>query len=185
MWQLELDRVLLMPVSVPPHKEADDDPGGEARLALCEAAVAGDERLGVSRLELDRPGPSYTVDTLRAIHATSPGDDLTFIVGGDMAASLPEWRQPEALLELATLGVAERGETGRRTSWSGFRVSGRRRRVRFFSMPRIDVSSTDIRDRVRAGRPIRYLVPDDVARLIRARGLYQSERRCRHVCERR
>jgi nicotinate-nucleotide adenylyltransferase len=164
-----------MPVSVPPHKEADDDPGGEARLALCEAAVAGEECLGVSRLELDRPGPSYTVDTLRAIHATSPGDDLTFIVGGDMAASLPEWRQPEALLELATLGVAERGETGRAHIMQ--RLSGlpaAAERVRFFSMPRIDVSSTDVRDRVRAGRPIRYLVPEDVARLIRARGLYQS-----------
>ncbi|UGS37531.1 Nicotinate-nucleotide adenylyltransferase [Capillimicrobium parvum] len=165
-----------MPVSVPPHKEADDDPGGEVRLALCEAAVAGDERLRVSRLELDRPGPSYTVDTLKAIHATSPGDDLTFIVGGDMAASLPEWRQPEELLELAALGVAERGETRRREIMQ--RISGLRavdERVRFFSMPRIDVSSTDIRDRVRAGRPVRYLVPDDVARLIRARGLYPTE----------
>ncbi|MEZ5121599.1 MAG: nicotinate-nucleotide adenylyltransferase [Solirubrobacterales bacterium] len=175
VWQLELDRVVLMPVSVPPHKEAADDPGGEVRLALCQAAVAGDERLSVSRLELDRPGPSYTVDTLREIHATSPGDDLTFIVGGDMAASLPEWREPERLLELATLGVAERGETGRaqiRRRLAGLRGA---ERVRFFSMPRVDVASTDIRERVRAGRPIRYLVPDDVARLIRARGLYPTE----------
>jgi nicotinate-nucleotide adenylyltransferase len=163
-------------VSVPPHKQAEDDPGGEVRLALCEAAVAGDERLEVSRLELDRAGPSYTVDTLRAIHATSPGDDLTFIVGGDMAASLPQWRQPEELLDLAVLGVAERGETRRAEITD--RLAGLRGaagRVRFFSMPRVDVSSTDIRDRVRAGRPLRYLVPDDVARLIRARGLYQTE----------
>jgi nicotinate-nucleotide adenylyltransferase len=176
VWQLDLDRVLFMPVSVPPHKEAEDDPGPEARLALCEAAVAGDERLGVSRIELDRGGPSYTVDTLSGIHATSPGDDLTFIVGGDMAASLPEWRRPEELLELATLAVAERGETRRGEITA--RLAGLRgadERVRFFSMPRVDVSSTEIRDRVRAGRPIRYLVPDDVARQIGALGLYQTE----------
>jgi nicotinate-nucleotide adenylyltransferase len=175
LWQLGLDRVLLMPVAIPPHKEADGDPGAETRVGLCEAAVAGDDRLGVSRLELDRPGPSYTVDTLRALHATSPGDDLTFIVGGDMAASLPEWREPEAVLELATLAVAERGETRRpeiRERLAGLRGADR---VRFFAMPRMDLSSTEIRERVRAGRPIRYLVPDDVARLIRARGLYLHE----------
>jgi nicotinate-nucleotide adenylyltransferase len=164
-----------MPTAVPPHKEVDDDPGADVRLALCEAATAKDERFAVSRLELDRPGPSFTADTLRAIHETSPGDDLTFIVGGDMAASLPQWREPQAVLELATVAVAERAET--RRAEIAERLTGLRGadRVRFFSMPRLDVSSTEIRDRVRAGRPIRYLVPDDVARLIGARGLYRTE----------
>jgi len=106
---------VFVPTRVPPHKEAVDDPGPEVRLALCEAAVGRDERFGVSRIELDRPGPSYTVDTLRSIHATSPGDELTFIVGGDMAASLPEWREPEALLDLAVLGVAERADSSTHT----------------------------------------------------------------------
>ena len=110
--QLALDRVVLMPVSTPPHKEVADDPGGEARLRLCELAVGKDERFAVSRLELDRGGRSYTVDTLREIHAASPGDDLTFIVGGDMAHSLPSWREPEAVLELAALGVADAIESG-------------------------------------------------------------------------
>jgi nicotinate-nucleotide adenylyltransferase len=176
LWQLQLDAVVLMPAAVPPHKEVDADPGAQARLELCEAATAKDERLAVSRMELDRTGPSWTVDTLREIHATAPGDDLTFIVGGDMAASLPEWREPEAVLELATLAVAERAEHRRADiveRLSGLR--GAAERVRFFSMPRVDVSSTEIRDRVRAGRPIRYLVPDDVARLIGARGLYRTE----------
>ena len=93
-----------------------------------------------------------------------------------MAASLPEWREPEALLDLAVLGVAERAGIRRRhilEALDGLR--GAAERVRFFTMPRLDVSSTDIRDRVRAGRPIRYLVPDDVARLIGARGLYRTE----------
>jgi nicotinate-nucleotide adenylyltransferase len=164
-----------MPAAVPPHKEVDADPGAEQRFELCEAATAKDDRLTVSRLELDRGGPSYTVDTLRAIHATSPGDDLTFIAGGDMAASLPEWREPEAVLELATLAVAERAESRRAEIAERLRGLRGADRVRFFSMPRMDVSSTEIRDRVRAGRPIRYLVPDDVARLIGARGLYRTE----------
>jgi nicotinate-nucleotide adenylyltransferase len=164
-----------MPVGVPPHKEADDDPGPEVRLALCEAAAATDERLVVSRLEIDRAGPSYTVDTLRAIHATSSGDELTFIVGGDMAASLPEWREPESVLELATLAVAERAENRRAEIAERLRSLRGADQVRFFSMPRIDISSTDVRDRVRAGRPIRYFVPDGVARLIGARGLYRTE----------
>ena len=164
-----------MPVAVPPHKQTDDDPGAQARYDLCCAAVAGDERMAVSRIEIDRGGPSYTVDTLRAIHATSPGDELTFIVGGDMAASLPSWREPEALLGLATLGAAERAGHARDRISTALEGLAGPERIRFFSMPRIDLSSTDIRARVRAGRSVRYLVPDDVARLIDVQGLYRTE----------
>jgi nicotinate-nucleotide adenylyltransferase len=166
---------VLVPAGVPPHKQTDDDPGAELRLALCEAATAHDDRLSVSRLELDRAGPSYTVDTLREIHATSPGDELTFIVGGDMAASLPEWREPEAVLELATLAVAERVGNRRAQITERLRDLSGADRIHFLDMPRIDISSTDVRDRVRADRPIRYLVPDDVERLIGAHGLYRTE----------
>jgi nicotinate-nucleotide adenylyltransferase len=173
--QLSLDRVVLMPVSVPPHKEAPEDPGAEHRLEMCHLAVAKDERFAVSRLEVDRPGPSYTADTLRAIHESAPGDDLTFIVGGDMAHSLPTWRDPEAVLELATIAVAERSGTRRadiEERLAGLPGAGR---TRFFAMPRIDISSSDIRHRVRDGRPIRYLVPDEVVRYIGAEGLYRAE----------
>ncbi len=172
--QLGLDHVVLMPVASPPHKELADDPGPEERLRMCELAVAEDDRLGVSRLELNRGGPSYTVDTLREIHAAAPGDDLTFIVGGDMAHSLPTWREPETVLQLATLAVAEREAIGRHEIAE--RVAGLHGgdRLAFFAMPRLDVSSSDIRRRVREGRPIRYLVPDDVARVIGARGYYRS-----------
>src|SRR5258705_9736133 len=97
-----------MPVHTPPHKEAVDDPGPETRLALCQAAIAGDEDLEISTLEIERGGPSYTVDTLRALHGSREGDDLTFIVGGDMASSLPSWREPEAILQLARMAGAER-----------------------------------------------------------------------------
>src|SRR4051794_25199310 len=164
-----------MPVSVPPHKEVGEEPGAEHRLEMCRLAVAKDERLEVSRLELDREGPSYTADTLRAIHETAPGDDLTFIVGGDMAHSLPTWHEPEAVLGLATLAVAER--VGARRVEIEEQLAGLAggERVRFFAMPRIDLSSSDIRRRVREGRPIRYLVPDEVARYIGAQGLYRAE----------
>jgi nicotinate-nucleotide adenylyltransferase len=173
--QLGLERVVLMPVAVPPHKEAPEDPGAEHRLEMCRLAVAKDDRFAVSRLELDRAGPSYTVDTLRAIHATAPADELTFIVGGDMAYSLPTWREPEAVLSLAELAVAERGEVRRGDIAERLAPLGAADRLSFFDMPRIDISSSDIRRRVREGRPIRYVVPEDVVRYIGSHGLYRAE----------
>jgi len=174
--QLALDRVVLMPAGQPPHKQIAADPGAQARLAMCEAAVAGEQRFAVSRLELERDGRSYTVDTLRALHDQHPQDDLTFIVGGDMARSLPTWREPEAVLELATLAVAERAGSEREDIRGELRAlrgaSGDR--VRFFEMPRIDVSSSLVRERVAGGRPIRYLVPDAVADAIAQNGWYRA-----------
>ena len=124
--QLGLDRVLLVPAATPPHKEVEAEPGVEHRVAMCEAAVAGDERLGVSRADADRDGPAYTVDLLRTLHAAAPGEDeLTFIVGGDMARALPTWREPEAILALARLGRRRaRGRAARRRR----RAAGRARR---------------------------------------------------------
>jgi nicotinate-nucleotide adenylyltransferase len=173
--QLELDRVILMPVSSPPHKEVPEDPGPEVRLELCELAVAADARLEVSRLELDRGGASFTVDTLRELHARHPEHELIFIVGGDMAVSLPTWKDPRAVLELAKLAIAERSGALRRdvierlTAEYGEDVT---ERLNFFDMPRMDISSSEIRRRVAAGRTIRYLVPDAVADHIASRGLY-------------
>ena len=175
--QLGLDRVLLVPVHTPPHKEIDTDPGVEQRVALCRLAVVGDERLGVSRADADVPGRSYTVDTLSRLHEAFPGDELTFIVGGDMARSLPTWREPEALVALAAFGVAEREGAARGEilqSLSG--IPGAVERTRFFAMPRIDISSTLIRRRVAEGRPVRYLVPEAVPDHIAREGLYGGPR---------
>ena len=172
--QLGLERVLLLPVHTPPHKEVEGDPGVEQRLALCEAAVSGDPRLGVSRAEAGVPGPSYTVDTLSRLHDAHPENELTFIVGGDMASTLPEWREPEKILALATLGVAARQGVGREQVLEHLdrELPGSAERIRFFDMPRIDVSSSLIRRRVAAGRPVRYLVPGAVADHIEREGLY-------------
>jgi nicotinate-nucleotide adenylyltransferase len=124
-------------------------------------------------VDADRPGPSWTVDTLRRLHEQAPEHDLTFIVGGDMAYSLPTWREPEAVLELAELGVAEREGVGRADIAEALSaLPGALDRVRFFEMPRIDVSSSYIRRQVAAGRPVRYLVPDAVADYMRAHDLY-------------
>jgi nicotinate-nucleotide adenylyltransferase len=174
--QLGLDRVVLMPAGIPPHKAVAVDPGAEARHELCRLAIGGDGRFAVSRLELDRPGRSYTVDTLRALRDDSPQDDLTFIVGGDMARSLPTWREPAAVLELATLAVAERAGSGREDIRGELRAlpGARGERVRFFDMPRVDVSSSMVRERVATGRPIRYLVPDAVAGAIVEHGWYRA-----------
>jgi nicotinate-nucleotide adenylyltransferase len=170
--QLGLDRVLLVPVAVAPHKAIEADPGVEHRVAMCEAAVADDDRFGVSRADADREGPSYTVDLLRAL---SGDDELTFIVGGDMAFSLPAWRDPEGVLALAGIGVAER-EGVRRADISErlADLAGAAERVRFFDMPRLDISSSLIRRRAGAGLPVRYLVPDAVASYIEHERLYRQ-----------
>jgi nicotinate-nucleotide adenylyltransferase len=170
---LLLDRVVLMPANVPPHKALPDDPGPERRLEMCRLACGEEGWMEVSGLEVDRGGPSYTVDTLREVHARAPGDELTFIVGGDMAATLLEWREPEAILGLATLAVAEREGVEREVLRAGLARLEGSDRVTFIDLPRVDVSSSMVRERVREGRPIRHLVPDAVVRYIEDEGLYR------------
>jgi len=171
--QIGLDRVVLMPAAVPPHKPVPDEPGAAARLQMCELAVACDPRLATSDIELRRAGPSYTVDTLRELQQRSPSDELTLIVGGDMAAAFPTWRDPHGILELARLAVVARTDvdsaviTGRLATVDGFQE-----RVTFFEMPRLDISSSLLRCRVAEGRSIRHLVPAAVADLIAERRWY-------------
>ncbi len=172
--QLRLHRVLLMPVAVPPHKAAHGDPGAQERLELCRLAVAGDERLAVCALEIERGGSSYTVDTLRELHQREPEDHLTFILGGDAALGLPTWREPDAVLALATLAVAERCGAERDAVAERLdEAFGALASLAFFAMPRIDISSSQVRRRVADGRPIRYLVPDRVADRIERGRLYR------------
>jgi nicotinate-nucleotide adenylyltransferase len=172
--RLELDSVLFVPVGEAPHREIEDDPGRDVRVELGEAAVAGDERFGVSRLEVEREGKSYTVDTLRQLAEESPGDEHVLILGGDQASTLPSWREPEEVLRLATVAVTERtGHHREAVAVQVARLAGSQGIV-FFDMPRVDVSSSMIRHRVAAGRPIRYFVPDRVGELIADRGLYRA-----------
>ena len=170
--ELGLDRVLMIPARIPPHKPVEHEPGAEHRLELCRRAAAGDERFEVSALELAREGPSYTVDTLLELTAHDPQAELFLIVGGDIAAGLPRWREPERVLELATVAVAKRRGTARSSVDAALESLPGGERAQFFSMPRIGVSSTLVRRRVRSGQPIRYLVPDAVAGYIAEHRLY-------------
>jgi nicotinate-nucleotide adenylyltransferase len=170
--QRQLDRVVFVPVGDAPHRTLDDDPGAEARLEMVELAIADDERFSASRMEIDREGPSYTSDTLAQLRAESPDDELFLILGGDQAAALASWHEPDKVLELATLAVFER------MSWSRSAIAikiGRlpgAQRVRYLDMPLIQVSSSAIRRRVREALPIRYLVPDRVVDYITTNELY-------------
>ncbi|MDX6667725.1 MAG: nicotinate-nucleotide adenylyltransferase [Solirubrobacteraceae bacterium] len=171
--QLGLDGVWLMPVAAPPHKRAEQDPGAEHRLALCRLAADEDERLSASAFEIERGGPSYTVDTLAALRADRPDDELTFVAGGDMAMSLPDWREPARVLELATFAVAERDALRREQIVAALGALPGADRIAFLDMPRVDVSSSRVRERVAAGEPVEDLVPAAVARYIEQRGLYR------------
>jgi nicotinate-nucleotide adenylyltransferase len=173
-WQLELDRVWLMPAGEAPHKTMEQDPGREERLALCEAAAAGVPWLDASRLEVDRPGPSYTVDTLRDLREQRPEDEIVLLLGADRAASLPQWREPEGVLRLASLAVAQRGGVGADAVREALAGLDGGEQVRLFDMPSIDISSTIVRERVAEGRPYRFFVTEAVAERIAERGLYSG-----------
>jgi nicotinate-nucleotide adenylyltransferase len=173
--ELRLDRVLFVPARIPPHKPVEHEPGPAHRLALCRLAVEGDERFEVSELELQREGPSYTVDTLQELNSSLSQPELYLIVGGDIAVGLPRWREPERVLQLAELAIAKRRGTARAAVEESIGTLSGGDRAHFFTMPRIAVSSTMIRRRVRAGQPIRYLVPDRVADYIERHNLYEED----------
>jgi nicotinate-nucleotide adenylyltransferase len=174
--ELGLKRVLLMPAHSAPHKGDDEDPGPERRLEMCRLAVGSEQAttagLEACGLEVERGGPSYTVDTLRAIRQSDPEAELTFIVGADMARTLATWREPRALVELARLAIAEREDTGREDVLRALNPLGAE--VMFLGMPMLEVSSSQVRERVREGKQIGDLVVPAVAEYIAAHGLYRA-----------
>jgi len=174
--QLELDKVVFVPVGVAPHREIEHDPGADARLEMAELAVAGDDRFEVSRTEVDKETPAYTSETLAALREESPDDELFLILGGDQAAALGRWHEPERVLELATVAVFERVGWGRNAIGIKIGSLPGARNVRYLDMPLLQVSSSAIRRRVREGVPIRYLVPDRVVEYIASNDLYGAGR---------
>ncbi len=176
---LGLARVVFVPASRPPHKLDRAVTRPEHRAAMLEAAVADNPAFAVSRIELDRSGPSYTVDTLAAF-AADPGQDgadLWFILSAEALAGFPTWREPERILDLACVAVVPRA--GRPTidpSWAE-RFPGREHRFRWLDGPAIEVSASDIRARAAAGRSVRYLVPAPVEAYIAHHSLYRARSR--------
>ncbi len=171
--ELELERVSLMPAFAAPNKRVDrDDPGPEQRLAMCRLAVAETPGVTASGREIERGGVSYTVDTLQAIHDEHPDVELTFIVGADTARTLAGWREPQRLLTLARLAVAERDGLGReevREALLGLHPSPR---IEFLAMAPLAVSSSQVRERVAGGLDVDELVGERVAAYIAEHGLY-------------
>jgi nicotinate-nucleotide adenylyltransferase len=163
-----------MPTGEPAHKPIEQDPGKNERRLMTELASWGADWLGVSHMELDRPGPTYTVDTLRQLGSERPDDEIVWILGADQAVSLPEWHQPEQVLQLARMAVARRDGVGEEELHEVLSGLAGGDGVTTFEMPSIDVSSTMVRERVAARRPFEFLVPERVAHRISEQGLYRG-----------
>ncbi len=165
---LELDRVLFVPAGVPPHKRegAAGITPGPLRMRMLKAAVGDDPRLSISDMELRRDGISWTVDTVRDLREARPDAQLYLVLGADQWRAFGTWKEPWEIARRATPVVMTREGEG--VASSEQELPG----CLEVPVPRIDISSTDIRERVRDGRSIRYLVPDDVRRIIEAAKLY-------------
>ena len=163
---LSLDRVLFIPARLPPHKQNDNVTDAAVRLRMIQAAVAGNPRFEVSDVELNRTGPSFTVDTLRELRTQNPGDEFFLLLGVDQVQEFRTWREPEAVLDLARLAMLARG--GIEEAAAGDIVH------QTVPVTRVDVSSTIVRQRVQAGGSIRYLVAEAVEKIIAAERLYSG-----------
>ena len=163
--QLKLDRVCFIPTGQPPHKSAKDVLPGVVRVQMLQLAIQDNPAFVVSDIELQRKGPSYTIDTLRVIKAQVPAAKLFLLIGQDMLAV--RWLAWSEMKRLCQVVVVHR---------PGCRVRSRQPRLTQLAMPQVDISSSDIRARLKAGRSIRYLVPAAVERYIRQRQLYVRPR---------
>lgn len=164
---LRLDRLLWVPSAVHPLKPVHTPPA--LRLEMVRAAIQGDPRFAADDLELRRPGPSYTVQTLRELRAREPGAELFFLTGADNLAELPRWHRADEIARLATLAVVSRAGDVLPAEPAYPAVA--------VAVTRVDVSSTEVRRRVAAGESIRYLVPDAVRAVIERERLYGGHSR--------
>lgn len=173
--QVSLDEVWFTPAAVQPLKQRGPRASNADRLAMLELAIAAEPSWRVCRLEIDRGGMSYTVDTLRQIHADRPDDELFILLGIDTLRDIGSWREPEAIFQLARPLIVPRAGSAQSEvpaivppNSGGLIVS------RTLDTPASSVSSTEIRARVAAGQPIDELVPPAVARYIAEHGLYRE-----------
>ena len=177
--QLGLDRILFVPAGRPPHKRGRQITSAADRLAMVELAIAGEPRFAVSPIEIERPGPSYTSDTAEALIAEPDSGErpieLTVILSAESFADLPSWHEPARLLRLARIAVAPRpGHPAPTPAWLAQRLPGFAERIDVLEGPHLDISASDIRGRIAAGRPIEGLVPPSVAEYIEAHHLYRE-----------
>ena len=174
--QCELDEVRFLPAGSPPHKQGAAITPGKARAEMLEFAVAGMPQFRIDRRELQRAGPSYTVETLQQLHDEDATRDLFFLIGADSLTDLPTWREPQRILELATVVAVNRGDRplpdlSTLTAHLGATAAAR---IRLVTMPGIDLSATDLRRRLQQGRSIRFMVPRAVEAYIADHRLYAA-----------
>jgi nicotinate-nucleotide adenylyltransferase len=169
-----LGRVIFVPCGEPPHKQGKECTPAEHRYIMCALAVASNPHFEICRVEIERPGPSYTIDTLRHFRARlEPGAELFFITGADAILEVMTWREADAVLrEARCIAVARPGhDLSRLAAALG---PERAAAIEVLDQPTLDVSSTDIRQRVATGRPIRYLTPTPVVQYIVKEALYAT-----------
>jgi nicotinate-nucleotide adenylyltransferase len=174
MDSLGLDELILVPTGVAPHKRIEPEPGPAVRLELARLATQDVEDVRVTGVEVDRTGPSFAYRTLELLTDELPGSDLIFVMGADVAAGLESWERPERVLELARIAIAERPGIQRADVDATLERLGASSRAEVIEMPPIGISSSLVRERVAAGRPIRWLVPEPVRELIADRDLYAA-----------
>jgi len=171
--RLQLDHVLFVPAGAPPHKLGSRISDAENRLAMVKLAITDNARFLVSRIDIDRQGPNYTVDTIRLLREEwGLGTEIYFLIGTDSLIDLPGWYQPERLLRLCQVVAVCRPGYEVRLDELGEKLPNVAFLVRMVDIPVLDISSTEIRQRVRDGRSIRYLVPSAVEVYIREHQLY-------------
>jgi len=171
--QLKLERVLFVPAGQPPHKLDRAVSSVEHRVAMTQLAIAGDERLELSRVDVDRPGPHYTADMLALVRAAQPQAELYLLIGSDSLRDLSLWHDPARVIALARLAVMRRPGAEPDLSMLKVALPGITARIDWVDAPWLDVSSTDIQRRVRERFSIRYLVSEAVERYIIEHDLYR------------
>jgi nicotinate-nucleotide adenylyltransferase len=170
--QLRLDEVWWIPCQVSPHKTERPLTAGKLRFEMLQLAVAGHAAFRALSVEIDRPGPSFTVETLSTLVAANPGHEWWLLLGADSLQDFPLWREPGQIVELARIAAVNRGGT----SFSGVDDFRQRfgDRADVVQMPGLDIAASDLRQRVAAGRSIRYLTPRAVEAYIAQHGLYRD-----------
>ena len=172
--QLNFSCVFLVPAGQPPHKLGRPVTPIEHRLAMTQLAIADDPSLALSRVDVDRPGPHYTADTLAVLRAAHPDDELYLLIGSDSLRDLMAWRDPARVVAQARLAVMRRPDAKPDMCALESALPGISARMDWVDAPWLDISSHDIQRRVRAGLSIRHLVPAAVEQYIVEHGLYRA-----------
>ena len=174
--QLGLEMVIFVPAGQPPHKPGVAITPAHHRLAMLDLALASNPHFLISRVDLERPGPCYTADTLALLQEEwGPDAELYFIIGADSLLEMHTWYHPERIVELARLVVAPRAGNPLHPAKLEKSLPGPSRRVRMIQAPLLEISGTDLRRRVREGQPIKYYLPEEVEAYIFEQGLYKDE----------